>query len=211
MRSLRCGRMAGEVRESIPGWLRGAVIARDRGRCRYCGAMPVGRRRHLDHVRPVFRGGRTEVSNLVVACSACNSAKSARLDVFPMSLAELVDIDDGRAPERPRLRRTKGTRDLSRAQLRAWAATGQRISADAQRRLVDQYPVGSLTRCDECREEFMVGVTGRLIADLATLVCSSCASHRPGKVAASSRLAPDLSQFDCRDVPGPVGGAVGRP
>lgn len=109
----------------------------------------------------MFRGGRSDPANLVLTCSTCNGAKSARLDVVPGPLAELVDIDEGRAPERPPRHRTRGTRDLSRVQLRAWAAVGQRLHAAAQRRLTDRH-LGSLTRCDTCREEFLVGITGRL-------------------------------------------------
>jgi len=130
------------------------VIARDRGRCRYCGVVPVGsRRRQLDHVHPVFRGGQSDLANLVLACSTRNSAKSSRLDVVPMPLKELVDIDESRAPERPPLHRTTGTRTLSRDQLREWAAAGQQLHAAAQRRLTDRYPLGSLTRGDTCHKE----------------------------------------------------------
>lgn len=96
----------------------------------------------FDHVRPVFRGGRSEPANLVVACRTCNRSKSALLDVVPGPLAELVDIDESRAPQRPRLHRTRGTRDVSRVQLRAWAAVGQRLGGSAQRRLTDRYPSG---------------------------------------------------------------------
>jgi len=124
--------------------------------------VPVGPRRlQLDHVRPVFRGGRSELANTVLTCSIYNSAKSALLYVVLMPLTELVDIDESRAPQRPRLHRTRGTRDLSRVQLRAWAAVRQRLHAAAQRRLTDRH-LGSLTRCDTCREEFLVGITGRL-------------------------------------------------
>lgn len=175
---LLCCRVA-VARESIPGSVRAAVIARDRGRCRFCKAVLVRRRRRqLDHVRPVFRGGRSGVSNRVVAGSACNSAKSARVGVFAMSVAELVDIDEGRAPERPQPCRSSGTGDMSRDQLRAWVATGQRISARARRHLVDRYPAGSLTRCDTCRKEFVVGATGALDVARATLVCFSCRPRR---------------------------------
>lgn len=171
--------MAGAARELIPGWVRVLVIARDRGRCRYCGVVPVGsRRRQLDHVHPVFRGGQADLANLVLACSTCNSAKSSRVDVVPMPLAELVEFDEGRAPERPPLHRPRGTRDLSRDQLRAWAAAGQRLHAAAQRRLTDRYPLGSLTRCDTCHEEFLVGITGRLDPARATLTCFCCARDR---------------------------------
>jgi len=151
--------MGGAAREPIPGWVRVLVIERHRGRCRYRGAVPAGlRRRQLDHVHPVFRGGQSDLANLVLACSTCNSAKSSRLDVVPMPLAELVDIDHGRAPERSPLHRPTGTRDLSRDQLREWAAAGQQLHGAAGRRLTTRYPLGSLTRCDTCHEGFLIGL-----------------------------------------------------
>ncbi len=127
--------MAGAGRELIPGWVRVLVIARDRGRCRYCGVVPVGpRRRRLDHVHPVFRGGQSDLANLFLACSTCNSAKSSRLDVVPMPLAELVGIDEGRAPERPPLHRTKGTKYPDRATLVCFCCARDRATRTRPRR-----------------------------------------------------------------------------
>lgn len=47
------------------------------GKCIYCGAKEdgEGRAHHLDHVIPVSDGGRHHISNLVLACPACNSSK----------------------------------------------------------------------------------------------------------------------------------------
>ncbi|MDR1799785.1 MAG: HNH endonuclease [Bifidobacteriaceae bacterium] len=50
------------------------VLRRDRHKCAYCGRAATTR----DHVMPLSRGGRTEWSNLVAACRACNEAKKAR-------------------------------------------------------------------------------------------------------------------------------------
>ena len=57
--------------------LRRRVYARDGKVCRYCGATsgPF----QIDHVRPVSREGSSDLSNLVVACRACNRAKGAKL------------------------------------------------------------------------------------------------------------------------------------
>lgn len=208
-RCLRCGLMAGAAREPVPGWVRVLVIDRDRGRCRYCGAVPAGpRRRQLDHVHPVFRGGQGDLANLVLACSTCNSAKSSRVDVVPMPLAELIDIDEGRAPQRPPLRRSKGTRDLPRDQLQEWAAAGQRLHSAARRRLTDRYPLGSLTRCDICHEEFLVGITGQLDPARATLICFSCAQDRTTSTESRPRrstIDPDAGT-DSQPFAGPVTG-----
>ena len=56
--------------------LRRQIIARDGCTCRYCGgdALPAC----VDHVMPLFRGGKSEPDNLCVACKPCNSSKGFR-------------------------------------------------------------------------------------------------------------------------------------
>ena len=56
--------------------VRGEVEQRDGRRCVYCGdeSGPF----HLDHVKPVSRGGDASVENLVVACAACNLSKGSK-------------------------------------------------------------------------------------------------------------------------------------
>ena len=48
---------------------------RESGPCVYCD-NPA---KHVDHVRPLSRGGWEHESNLVPACGSCNSSKSDRL------------------------------------------------------------------------------------------------------------------------------------
>jgi 5-methylcytosine-specific restriction endonuclease McrA len=60
-----------------------ALIRRDGAACAYCG-RPAGTgepfsRLSVDHVIPVSRGGTDALTNLVLACRACNCAKGARL------------------------------------------------------------------------------------------------------------------------------------
>lgn len=58
-----------------------AELAAFRGsaeRCFYCNASLLGRERHVDHMIPLSRGGRSEWSNLVVACARCNLSKADR-------------------------------------------------------------------------------------------------------------------------------------
>ena len=57
---------------------RSKVFKRDRGRCRYCYQFvgPNGAAYEIDHVVPRAKGGLTEMANLVLACRACNRAKS---------------------------------------------------------------------------------------------------------------------------------------
>jgi 5-methylcytosine-specific restriction endonuclease McrA len=44
------------------------------GRCAYC-AVPLGKRKHLDHVVPLSRGGPHALSNLAWSCPRCNNSK----------------------------------------------------------------------------------------------------------------------------------------
>jgi hypothetical protein len=57
--------------------LRQRVFARDNYTCRYC--QKRGGRLECDHVKPVARGGKSVMSNLVTACFRCNRAKGARM------------------------------------------------------------------------------------------------------------------------------------
>ena len=52
------------------------VYKRDENKCQYCGST-----RHLtiDHVIPKSKGGSEEWTNLVVACSSCNTKKGDKL------------------------------------------------------------------------------------------------------------------------------------
>lgn len=59
--------------------LRLAVVARDGLRCRLCGQDVERSQLHLDHVRPVSRGGETTLENLQVTPARCNARKGARL------------------------------------------------------------------------------------------------------------------------------------
>lgn len=55
-----------------PAFTRFNLFLRDEFRCQYCGS---GGEMTFDHVVPRSRGGRTEWSNVVAACSACNIRK----------------------------------------------------------------------------------------------------------------------------------------
>lgn len=66
------------IGERVPRTMRELVLSRDASECRYCG-RPVGPDAtpyEIDHVVPRAKGGRTVLSNLVLACRNCNRAKS---------------------------------------------------------------------------------------------------------------------------------------
>lgn len=68
------------------------LFARDRYRCQYCGrqSFELKPREALtrDHLIPLSRGGTNEWTNVVTACSSCNTRKSNRLPseigMFPL-------------------------------------------------------------------------------------------------------------------------------
>lgn len=69
--------------------LRFEILRRDGYACRYCGSRAPDVSLTVDHVIPVALGGGDEPSNLVAACSGCNSGKAS---VGPESpLVEDVD------------------------------------------------------------------------------------------------------------------------
>lgn len=57
---------------------RSNVFGRDSYSCQYCGCTPGTTNLTYDHVLPRSRGGKTEWSNIVTACYACNSKKADR-------------------------------------------------------------------------------------------------------------------------------------
>ena len=72
-----------ERREAIPVPTRDAVFARDQGRCTFVGSD--GKRceevlhLHVDHIKPVARGGNNDISNLRVLCARHNRLQAERL------------------------------------------------------------------------------------------------------------------------------------
>ena len=66
-----------DVSESEWYGLRNAVLRRDGEVCAYCGDTDGPH--HTDHVVPLSRGGESALTNLVVACYACNASKRDKL------------------------------------------------------------------------------------------------------------------------------------
>lgn len=81
--------------------LRFAVLLRDKFSCTYCGLSHAdGAKLQVDHVKPRSAGGKTVLSNLRAACSACNQGKSTMLvELDDMARVEpsrsLQDIQSG--------------------------------------------------------------------------------------------------------------------
>lgn len=62
--------------ERQPAFTRFNVFLRDRFSCQYCGDELPAHDLTFDHVWPRSKGGRTDWTNIVTACSVCNLAKS---------------------------------------------------------------------------------------------------------------------------------------
>lgn len=63
------------VRKSIGKKLRAFVLSA--GKCKKCGSES---QLEIDHIIPVSKGGKTEVSNLQILCKQCNIKKGAKSD-----------------------------------------------------------------------------------------------------------------------------------
>jgi 5-methylcytosine-specific restriction endonuclease McrA len=73
----------GPDRRPIPVSVRDAVFARDRARCTFVGSdgrrCDETMRLHVDHIRPVARGGSNDMSNLRLLCARHNRLQAERL------------------------------------------------------------------------------------------------------------------------------------
>lgn len=55
------------------------ILARDEHRCQYCGKRLATAQLTLDHVTPKSRGGKSTWTNVVAACTPCNTRKGGRM------------------------------------------------------------------------------------------------------------------------------------
>lgn len=63
-------------RQLMSDKLRYQVIKRDKGRCTICGRTAEdGVKLHVDHIKPISKGGKTELNNLRTLCDSCNLGK----------------------------------------------------------------------------------------------------------------------------------------
>jgi len=60
------------------------LYLRDMYTCLYCEEEFSKNELTMDHVVPLSRGGKTEWTNIVTACKACNVRKGASMDITPL-------------------------------------------------------------------------------------------------------------------------------
>lgn len=65
-------------RRHVIRFSRDNIFLRDRGKCQYCGCQVSRRDFQYEHVLPRNQGGKTEWTNIVVSCHACNQHKAGR-------------------------------------------------------------------------------------------------------------------------------------
>ena len=82
-RELRYKQSKAYERSKMNDSLRYDVMKRDGFRCVLCGASANdGVELHVDHIKPIAKGGKTEMSNLRTLCSRCNMGKRDKYDPY---------------------------------------------------------------------------------------------------------------------------------
>ena len=66
------------ARKPISKKTRFEVFKRDAFKCQYCGRSSPDTILHVDHIKPVSKGGDNDLINLITSCADCNGGKSAR-------------------------------------------------------------------------------------------------------------------------------------
>ena len=68
-------------RKPISTKLRFEIFKRDKFKCQYCGRSPDSSDINLqvDHINPVYEGGKNELLNLITSCFDCNNGKGKRV------------------------------------------------------------------------------------------------------------------------------------
>ncbi|MBE5935809.1 MAG: HNH endonuclease [Lachnospiraceae bacterium] len=64
-------------RNKMTDSLRYDILKRDNYRCQICGVTAKeGAKLHVDHIKPIAKGGKTQPDNLQTLCDRCNLGKS---------------------------------------------------------------------------------------------------------------------------------------
>lgn len=67
-------------REKMTKSIRYDVLKRDNYKCKICGKSGDESKLTVDHILPVAKGGKTEMSNLQTLCHDCNAGKRDKVD-----------------------------------------------------------------------------------------------------------------------------------
>ncbi|TAE58031.1 MAG: HNH endonuclease [Nostocales cyanobacterium] len=64
----------------IPPEVRNFVYQRDKYQCQSCGKTFLETNLSIDHIIPLSRGGKNDISNLQTLCLTCNKRKTNKID-----------------------------------------------------------------------------------------------------------------------------------
>jgi hypothetical protein len=64
------------ARRQLPKQIRFEVFKRDKFTCQYCGRSAPEVILEVDHIKPVSKGGKNDILNLITACRDCNRGKT---------------------------------------------------------------------------------------------------------------------------------------
>ena len=72
-------------RRRQPRFSKTNIYIRDLYTCQYCNTNQTRNNLTLDHVLPLSKGGKTEWTNIVAACSPCNARKGDKTHMKPIT------------------------------------------------------------------------------------------------------------------------------
>ena len=130
------------ARKAISKRVRFEVFKRDSFKCQYCGKSSPDVILHIDHIKPVSKGGSNDVTNLLTACDSCNLGKSN------------IELDDSStmAKQKAQLDELSERREQLEMMME-WREQLLRIDDDAARSIADE-----INRYSNCRSVSDTGV-----------------------------------------------------
>jgi len=92
------------------------IFKRDSFKCQYCGATAPEVILHVDHIKPVSKGGSNELTNLITSCAPCNLGKrDKQLDdstAISKSRAQMEELQERREQLEMMMEWQESLRDL---------------------------------------------------------------------------------------------------
>ena len=87
-------------RRKVTKKFRFEIFKRDSFTCQYCGEAAPNVVLHADHIKPVSKGGKTTIINMVTSCAGCNGGKGARElsddSAVSMQQSQLAELQEKR-------------------------------------------------------------------------------------------------------------------
>lgn len=127
--------MSNQKRKTIGPKVRFEVFKRDSFKCQYCGQASPDVVLHVDHIKPVSKGGDNSIINLITACQGCNSGKSD------------VELDDNSALAKQKAQMDELNERREQLQMMMdWRSSLKDLDSEAVVTLVDEIEAAMETR-----------------------------------------------------------------